>query len=79
MDKNYLPEEMEFCYFKIDSGFTCVKFDGSKLIVTGPEDDVVEPSPEKWMTFWETLEEIGLWSWKRTMIDVVCPMAIAGK
>ncbi|MDO9044304.1 MAG: hypothetical protein Q7U35_03255 [Methanobacteriaceae archaeon] len=64
MSKNYLPDEMEFCYFKIDSGFTCVKLDGSKLVVTGPEDDIVEPSKEKWMAFWETLEEIGIEEWE---------------
>lgn len=67
MKKNYLPEEMEICYFQMDSGFTCLKIDGSKLIVTGPEDDIVEPSPEKWMAFWETLEEIGLWSLGREL------------
>lgn len=65
MRTDYLPDEMEICYFKLDSGFTCLKLDGSKLIVTGPKDDIVEPSSEEWMAFWEKLEEIGLWtSWE---------------
>jgi hypothetical protein len=60
----YLPEEMEICYFKMDSGFTSWKLDGSKLIITGPEDHMVEPSAEEWLAFWEKLEEIGLGCWE---------------
>lgn len=62
--KEYLPHEMEICYFKMHSGFTCWKLDGSKLIITGPEDHILEPSPQQWMAFWEKLEEIGFWSWE---------------
>ena len=62
MVTDYLPDEMEICYFEIDSPFTCLKLDGSKLIITGVEDDIVEPSCEEWMAFWEKLEEIGLWN-----------------
>ena len=63
--KNYLPDEMEFCYFKMETGYTCLKFDANKLIITGPHDDIVEPSMEQWISFWEKLEEIGLWGWEK--------------
>ena len=77
--KNYLPDEMEFCYFKMETGHTCLKLDDNKLIITGPHDDIVEPSMEQWISFWEKLEEIGLWDGKKIMIDAVWPMATVGR
>lgn len=64
MTTNYLPDEMEICYFTVDSGFICFKLDGSKLIITGLEEDMVEPSSQEWMVFWEKVEEIGVKDWK---------------
>ena len=64
MTTEHLPDDMEICYFKMDSGFTCLQVDGSKIVVTGPEDHIVEPSSEEWMVFWDKLEEIGVGTWE---------------
>ena len=63
MNRKVWPEKMEVCFFNMDTGYQCLRFEGGK-ISSDLLENPVEPSLSDWGKFWDNLDEIGFWDWK---------------
>ena len=61
---NKIPNELNFCYFTMDKGYTCINLEKDKQIIfEGFEKKYCSPTIEQWSEFKNKLDEIGVWNW----------------
>ena len=59
-----IPNELNFCFFTMDKGYTCINLEQNKQIVfNGSEKKYYAPTIEEWCEFRIKLDEIGVWDW----------------
>lgn len=59
---DYIPKKLNFCYFTMDKGYTCVQLENNKLIINKSEKYYI-PTHGEWSNFKDKLDEIGVWDW----------------
>lgn len=61
---NEIPNELNFCYFTLDKGYTCINLEKNNTIVfNGFEKKYYSPNIKEWSKFRNKLDEIGIWDW----------------
>lgn len=59
-----LPKVLNFCYFTMNKGYTCINLEENKKIVfNGSEKKYYSPTTLEWSKFRNKLDEMGVWDW----------------
>ncbi len=58
------PIKFAFCYFKLAEGHICIRLNNDKLIYSGIEEKIIEPTEKDWINFRKYIEKIDIWSWE---------------
>lgn len=62
MTPNVLPEKMYISYYSVTKGKKVLKLlNKTQLIFISSNNKIIEPSKKDWESFWEKIEEIGIW------------------
>jgi hypothetical protein len=70
-----IPKVFEFYYKAATEPELSIKAENGKIIpgefnIFYPiHDDEITPSEEEWKNFWDKMDEIGIWDWKREYPD----------
>lgn len=62
MKDKYLPETFKISYSSSHNGKKSINLSNkNQLLILSSKPEIISPSKEKWIEFWEKLEEIAIW------------------
>ncbi|WP_409198168.1 MULTISPECIES: hypothetical protein [Methanobrevibacter] len=62
MTQEVLPEKMYISYYSATKGKKVLKLlNKTQLIFISSNNKIIEPSKKEWESFWEKIEQIGIW------------------